>query len=76
MSRCTLKAIKDTILTLFIFSIAWFFYDHSTVTLLNTDNVFLTEIVKISFVIVATYIVMCALIPIGRFILQLIKKIG
>lgn len=49
-------------------------YPYTTVTLINTDNLILTELCKISFVIIATYIVMCALIPIGRFILKLIKK--
>ena len=69
-----MKYIKTLIKYILIILIALWTYNHTTVTLYNTDSVILTVVVKLSFVATITYIVMCALIPIGRFLLKLINK--
>lgn len=69
-----MKYIKESIKYILIALIAWWSYNHATVILYNTDNLILTEVVKLSFVATITYVVMCALIPIGRFLLKFINK--
>lgn len=69
-----MKYIKISIKYILITLIALWTYNHTTVTLYNTDSVILTEIVKLSAVAMITYLVMCALIPIGRLLLKLIDR--
>ena len=68
------QKLKESIKYILIALIAWWTYNHTTVTLYNTDSVILTEIVKLSAVTIITYLVMCALIPIGRLLLKFINK--
>lgn len=68
------QKLKESIKYILIVLIAWWTYNHTTVTLYNTDSVILTEIVKLSAVTMITYLVMCALIPIGRLLLKFINK--
>lgn len=68
------QKLKESIKYILIALIAWWAYNHTTVTLYNTDSVILTEIVKLSAVVMITYIVMCLLIPIGRLLNLLINR--
>lgn len=68
------QKLKKSIKYILIALIAWWTYNYTTVTLYNTDSVILTEIVKLSAVTMITYLVMCALIPIGRLLLKFINK--
>lgn len=68
------QKLKESIKYILIALIAWWTYNHTTVTLYNTDSVILTEIVKLSAVVMITYIVMCLLIPIGRLLNLLINR--
>lgn len=69
-----MKYIKISIKYILITLIALWTYNHTTVTLYNTDSIILTEIVKLSAVTMITYLIMCALIPIGRLLLKLIDR--
>ena len=44
------QKLKESIKYILIALIAWWTYNHTTVTLYNTDSVILTEIVKLSAV--------------------------
>lgn len=68
------QKFKESITYILIALIAWWVYNHTTVTLNNTDSIILTEIIKISAVIMMTYLVMCVLIPIGRLLFKFINK--
>lgn len=68
------QKLKELIKYILIVLIAWWTYNHTTVTLYNTDSVILTEIVKLSAVTMITYLVMCALTPIGRLLFKFINR--
>lgn len=68
------QKLKESIKCILAALIALWTYNHTTVTLYNTNSVILTEIVKLSAVIIITYLIMCALIPIGRLLLKFINK--
>lgn len=68
------QKLKELIKYILIVLIAWWTYNHTTVTLNNTNNVILTEIVKLSVVTMITYLIMCALIPIGRLLFKFINR--
>lgn len=69
-----MKYIKISIKYILITLIALWTYNHTTVTLYNTDSIILTEVVKLSFVTMITYLIMCVLIPIGRLLFKFINK--
>lgn len=68
------QKLKELIKYILIVLIAWWTYNHTAVTLNNTNNVILTEIVKLSAVTMITYLIMCALIPIGRLLFKVINR--
>lgn len=68
------QKLKELIKHILIVLIAWWTYNHTTVTLYNTDSVILIEIVKLSAVTMITYLVMCALTPIGRLLFKFINR--
>lgn len=69
-----MKYIKISIKYILITLIALWTYNHTTVTLYNNDSIILTEVVKLSFVTMITYLIMCVLIPIGRLLFKLIDR--
>ena len=69
-----IKRLKKSIKCILIMLIAWWTYNHTAVTLNNTDSVILTEMAKVSFVATITYIAICTLTPVGRLLFKFIDK--
>lgn len=69
-----MKYIKESITYILIALIAWWAYNHTTITLNNTDSVILNGIVKLSAVAMITYLAIGTLTSIGRLLNLLIDR--
>lgn len=64
---------KEIIKYILVFIIGFRVYRNTTVTLASTDNIILTQIVKLAFVILVTYIFTKGVIALADFIYRFMK---